>query len=159
MKQLVLAIVLAITGNTVAQNFVNNVDYVDMGLPSGTKWKMQNEKGLWTFDDAVRTFSNLLPTREQLLELRYECQWEWDGDGCKVTGPNGKSIYIPAAGARDCDGTPWDSTNKGAIGVLWSNHYISGDIEEAVIINFSSYGVGKTTMETCNKFSVRLCTK
>ena len=42
------------------------------------------------------------PTREEMEELINLCTWEVttqnDVIGCKVTGPNGKSIFMPAAG-------------------------------------------------------------
>ncbi len=43
-----------------------------------------------------------IPTREEMEELRDECSWEWmtDGEtpGFKVTGSNGKHIFLPASG-------------------------------------------------------------
>lgn len=45
-----------------------------------------------------------MPSREQLGELRIQCKWErtqLNGVyGYKVTGPNGNSIFLPAAGYR-----------------------------------------------------------
>lgn len=45
-----------------------------------------------------------MPTQEELYELREKCTWTWttlDGiSGYKVKGPNGKSIFLPAAGSR-----------------------------------------------------------
>ncbi len=81
--------------------------YVDLGLPSGTAWKKDNEKdkehkeGFYKFDEARAKFGNQLPTEEQCAELINFCQWEWLGDGYKVTGPNGKSIILPAVGGID----------------------------------------------------------
>ena len=43
-----------------------------------------------------------LPTKKELLELESKCKWEWTTingkKGYKVTGPNGNSIFLPAAG-------------------------------------------------------------
>ncbi len=41
-----------------------------------------------------------IPTMDQINELREKCDWTWDdtNKGCKVTGPNGNSIFIPAGG-------------------------------------------------------------
>ena len=43
-----------------------------------------------------------LPTKVQVEELLEKGEWEWTGmngcRGCKVTGPNGNSIFLPAAG-------------------------------------------------------------
>lgn len=44
-----------------------------------------------------------IPTMAEQDELRTQCTWTWteqDGvNGCKVTGPNGNTIFIPAAGS------------------------------------------------------------
>ena len=46
-----------------------------------------------------------LPTKAEAQELRDECDWEWTTqggkNGYKVTGPSGRSIFLPAAGYRD----------------------------------------------------------
>ena len=43
-----------------------------------------------------------MPTLDQVTELINSCSWEWTTEngkhGCKVTGPNGNYIFIPAAG-------------------------------------------------------------
>ena len=45
-----------------------------------------------------------MPTKEELEELKENCRWEWTTQngvkGYKVTGPNGNSIFLPAAGYR-----------------------------------------------------------
>ena len=45
-----------------------------------------------------------MPTKQELQELVDRCRWEWtsfDGmAGYNVTGPNGNSIFLPAAGCR-----------------------------------------------------------
>ena len=46
-----------------------------------------------------------LPTKKELEELESKCTWKWTTqngmEGYKVTGPNGNSIFLPAAGCRD----------------------------------------------------------
>ena len=46
-----------------------------------------------------------MPTFDELNELLTECKWEWreqDGhDGYQVLGPNGNSIFLPAAGCHN----------------------------------------------------------
>lgn len=43
-----------------------------------------------------------LPSKKELRELVNQCKWEWtekgNTEGWLVTGPNGNSIYLPAAG-------------------------------------------------------------
>ncbi len=45
-----------------------------------------------------------IPSADEINELRNDCKWEWSElkgkKGYKVTGPNGKYIFIPAAGKR-----------------------------------------------------------
>lgn len=49
-----------------------------------------------------------LPTLAEMQELCDRCTWEWveDGDirGCRVTGPSGASIFLPACGTRQGSG-------------------------------------------------------
>lgn len=50
-----------------------------------------------------------IPVKADLQELVDKCLWEWtkqnDVDGYKITGPNGNSIFLPAAGQVDeCSG-------------------------------------------------------
>ena len=61
-----------------------------------------------------------MPTLDQIKELIDNCSSEWtqinDVNGRKFTGPNGNSIFLPAAGSR-CN----DSFNDvGSIGQYWS---------------------------------------
>ena len=41
-----------------------------------------------------------MPTTQELGELYLYCTWEFVGSGYRVTGPNGNSIFLPAAGYR-----------------------------------------------------------
>ncbi len=41
-----------------------------------------------------------MPSTKQMQELIDKCEWEFVGNGYKVTGPNGNSIFLPAAGYR-----------------------------------------------------------
>lgn len=74
-----------------------SAQYVDLGLPSGTKWKTSNESGFYTIDEALN-FGENLPAKWQLEELRDHCSWQWTGNGYQVVGPNGKSLFFPAEG-------------------------------------------------------------
>ena len=94
--------------------------YVDLGLPSGTKWKTTNEDGSYNPKIAKMTFGNKVPTKEQLEELVSKCQWQWTGEGYKVVGNNGNYIYLPAAGQTELNGSV---SEKGVAG-----YYCSSDI-------------------------------
>ena len=128
--------------------------FVDLGLPSGTLWKNSNEGGdytRYTYDEAVRKFGNKLPTKQQLEELENKCTWTWIGSGYKVTGPNGESITLPAAGIRYCDG---DVDNVGTRGHYWS--FAPYDSDGAWYLYFNSSGVYMYGHYRCSRLSVRL---
>ena len=147
-KPIWLAVVLIVFGSILSCSG----KYVDLGLPSGTKWKAENEEGgLYTYDEAVSRFGDKLPTMKQLGELECECQWEWIGDGYKVTGPNGKSIVLSAAGYRDCDGSVND---VGSDGLYWSSTPCGS--EDAWYLYFNSGGVSMNYNYRCYGLSVRL---
>ena len=126
---------------------LNAQEYVDLGLPSGTLWKDKNESGFYDYDAAMRTYSNSLPTKEQLEELKNSCQWTWTGSGYKVVGPNGNYIVLPAAGHRGCNGGVlyvgtrgyyWSSTPYGS-GYAWYLNF--GSSEVYVSIDYRCYGL------------------
>lgn len=77
--------------------------FIDLGLPSGKKWASRSEKGFYTFDEAVKKFGKNLPSKEDFEELVKYCKSAWDAKrkGRVFTGPNGKSIFLPAAGYRN----------------------------------------------------------
>jgi len=133
-------------------------DYVDLGLPSGTKWKSANEEGdengFYTYDQAMNAFGDNLPTKEQMEELKDNCTWEWQNEGYKVTGTNGNSIFLPAEGCRYCEG---EVDNVGYVGYYWpSTPY---DSENAWYLGFASGGVFVYSHERCYGHSVRLVQK
>ena len=62
-----------------------------------------------------------MPTKAEMTELQEKCRWRWTTqngvDGCKVVGPNGNSIFLPAAGYME-GGTLND---VGSNGLYWSS--------------------------------------
>ena len=127
-------------------------ELVDLGLPSGTLWKDKNEEGgFYTYEQAVSKFGNRLPTREQLEELKNSCRWTWMGSGYRVTGPNGNSIVLPAAGYRNCSG---GVDGVGSDGYYWSSTPSGSDY--AWFLYFISGGVDMDDYNRCSGRSVRL---
>lgn len=139
-----------VTGRTTSQV---PAGYVDLGLPSGTLWKAENEDcGLIKYDQAVNFYGNSLPTKEQWQELKDNCLWTWTVNGYKVKGKSGESIILPAAGYRSCDGSLY---NVGSDGRYWSSTPTSS--EGAWNLGFSSGGVsGGYDSRRCHGLSVRL---
>ena len=104
--------------------------WIDLGLPSGTLWKDWNEEGYYSYDEAVSKFGDILPTKEQLEELKNSCRWIWIGSGYKVTGPSGESIVLPAESYYDSYeshyGSYWSSTP--ASGYAWSLEFSKNSV-------------------------------
>ncbi|MBQ7736100.1 MAG: hypothetical protein IJT61_09295 [Bacteroidales bacterium] len=83
--------------------------------------------------------------------MKDKCIWTWDGSGYKVTGPNGNSIVLPAAGYRGCSG---DVYRVGAYGCYWSS--TPSGSEGASELWFYSSGVYMDGEYRCGGLSVRL---
>ena len=132
--------------------------YVDLGLPSGTKWKDVNEAnaadteyGFYTYDEAVAAFGDKLPTKEQFDELKENCEWTWLGNGYSVTGSNGNSIVLPAAGYRHCDGVVLPNSFRG---YYWSSTPMLSVL--AWMFDCCPDSVSVAITDRCHGHSVRL---
>ena len=79
-----------------------------------------------------------MPTYAELSELNTQCTWEWintnDFKGYKVTGPNGNSIFLPAAGYRYGSSLNY----AGSYGYYWSSSPLEFDDRSAYDLYFSS---------------------
>lgn len=78
-----------------------------------------------------------MPTKEEQDDLCKYCTWQWTQrngvNGYWVTGPNGKSIFLPAAGQRV--GSTIES--EGTFGMIWSR---TGSSNYAYYLFFSPGG-------------------
>ena len=81
-----------------------------------------------------------IPTSEEFFELCDKCLWEWTTvngtDGQLVTGPNGNSIFLPAAGIRRGN----DTENAGEKGCYWSSSPYEEDDASAYNYLFNGSG-------------------
>ena len=107
------------------------------------KMSMGDISGNPSYDAATANWGSgwRMPAKEELEELVDKCDWQWTTqgghNGYKVTGPNGKSIFLPAAGWRggmSLDyagerGGYWSSTPNGGITqyVYSLYFFLSGD--------------------------------
>ncbi len=77
-----------------------------------------------------------LPTASEIDELVDECKWTWTTqgghNGYEVTGPNGNSIFLPAAGWRDGTSLYY----AGEDGHYWSATPYGGDANSAYALLF-----------------------
>ncbi|MBO4605608.1 MAG: Ig-like domain-containing protein [Bacteroidales bacterium] len=173
---------------------------VDLGLPSGLKWRSMNvgaskpedygnyyawgETGtktsyIWSnykyssndiYGDGVgKTGKKVLtaeddaatvnvgsdwrtPTNKEWKELKENCSWRWTTsngvNGMLVTGPNGNSIFLPAAGYFRSS-----LTNRGSYGSYWSASY--GSDENALGWDFINSDVSSAYLDRSMGCSVR----
>ena len=96
-----------------------------------------------------------MPTKEEFDELYKKCTWSWvrvdDTNGYKVTGPNGKSIFFPAAGIS--------YFYHGTHVLLWSSTVVEKNISLAWCIFSSSTNMAYTHMERKYGVPIRPVTK
>ena len=141
--------------DTISDHFYHVVEerwfkYYNWNWINNTSVKGDGKTELELEDDAayVNMSSNWrMPTLEQMQELVEECNWQWTQrngvNGQLVTGPNGKSIFLPAAGGRSSH-----LYNEGRHAYYWSNTRCSrekltieaADQGQAYIISFNQWG-------------------
>ena len=96
-----------------------------------------------------------MPTFDEQAELRNNCTRTWTTqngvNGYKVTGPNGNSIFLPAAGYRG--GT--EVYDRGSRGDSWSSSLGSDGSYGACVLSFLSGGRGWSYGSRCYGRSVR----
>lgn len=101
-------------------------------------------------DDAATAFWGAgwrMPTFDEMEELRKSCTWEWDAarKGYAVTGPNGKSIFLPAAGNR-VGGSHY---GNGSVGNYWTATLREKSPDFAFILSFDDQ---RKSWESENRF-------
>ena len=79
-----------------------------------------------------------MPTREEMNELKNNCTWTWTtqggNNGYRVTGSNGSSIFLPAAGCYYNGGL----YGAGFHGYYWSSSLYTGRPNGAYYLYFDS---------------------
>lgn len=96
-----------------------------------------------------------LPSADDFRELFNNCTKEWtsvDGvNGYRFTGPNGNSIFLPAAGSRTVN----DITGEGIDGNYATGSIVGEGSKFAVAYNFSSSTSGKINAPVYQGLSAR----
>lgn len=94
-----------------------------------------------------------MPTGVEQDELRNNCTWSWTTqngvNGYKVTGPNGNSIFLPAAGYRldtslydvDSRGTYWSATPNSYSYYACRLDFYSGNFERRNSLRYYGFAV------------------
>ena len=124
---------------------------------------VDNKTTLEPSDDVARASwggSWRMPTIDEFSELNSKCTWTWTSqngkNGYKVTGPNGNSIFLPAAGCRV--GESLD--DAGSNGDYWSSSLNTSRAYGARTLYFGSSGRSTSSYDYryCGR-SVRPVTK
>ncbi len=153
---------------------IDNQEFVDLGLPGSLLWATMNvgaesETDCGTYYNGNEAFyasadwdSFKLPNPSDFGDLVGNCTWNWTSkggvNGYEVTGSNGQSIFLPAAGYENWD----DATEeKGQKGYYWSSDtpsfldpnptYLKFDKDSRGCVNDNDYDSG-------SKYSIRQVT-
>ena len=101
-----------------------------------------------------------LPTKEEFEELVDRCTWTWttynNVDGYKVAGPNGNSIFLPAAGSRSSYVLDFSASHScywsGSLDGGSNAYYLGFSSDDRYVYVYSYYrGNGRTVRPVCNK--------
>ncbi len=114
----------------------------------GNEWAITKYDPLWYDDPELEleddaAFVNCgpnwrMPSQAQFEELCNDCSWQWTTvngvNGNLVTGPNGNSIFLPAAGYRSSSSV----THEGRRGYYWSRTVDYAQAKCAYNLSFES---------------------
>lgn len=110
--------------------YYNGYEYINIGTNiAGTSYDVARAEwgGSWR-----------MPSQAEMQELVSNCNWYWttvDGiDGYRVTGPNGNSIFLPAAGWYSDD----ELKGYDIGGNYWTSSVPSGNSSTAYFLEFYS---------------------
>ena len=123
-------------GETTTKSEYTEENSVTMGQP------MSDFSGNATYDAARANWGSTwrMPTKAEMQELENNCTWTWTAqggiNGYKVTGPNGNSIFLPAAGF--CSGS--SHSEVGEFGYYWSSKPYESGTYCAYRLDFDSGG-------------------
>ena len=99
-----------------------------------------------------------IPTKTEQDELRDNCTWTWTTlngvNGYIVTGPNGNSIFLPAAGCRT-DSSDTGLYRGGSFGYYWSRSLLPGEGNSVYYLLFKSSVYEWNQYDRCYGLSVR----
>lgn len=143
------------------------IEYVDLGLPSGTLWssdyvKDDNDKTIYVTQENSTDYA--IPTYEQFKELMDECKWEqkseknWTEGGfynwhewAICLGPNGNKITFESTGYYEAT----DSLTRSSEIFFWLNNkeYFH---RNCACITLNSLNIGSENVFSGYKLPIRL---
>lgn len=137
------------------------ISYVDSPYSETLEWKgcsiNSDISGLSDYDPAKLLEGGewRMPTRKEMMELIEKCSWEWTTvksiNGYRVTGPNGKSIFLPVTGLGD--GT--EISNEDTYGAYWTSTPQSDAEGKATAATLYFYGGMLKSLQWANRYGGR----
>lgn len=138
-------------------NFSKLLKYSTSGMHGDNNFI--DDKTILEFTDDV-AFNNWgcnwsIPSYEEFNELKTKCQWLWTTkngiSGYKIIGPNGNSIFLPAAGSKREN----NLNGGGEFGFYWTNSLVSSSPHSAFYLFFSLKNIILPDDYRCYGFSIR----
>lgn len=123
-------------GETSEKSSYTSGNYLD---GKGTSYDIGKDITGTQYDAATANWGSpwVMPSKEQTDELRINCTSEWTTvngvNGRRFIGPNGASIFLPAAGLRR-----GDSLDSASEGHYWSSSFIESRTDFAYGLYFAS---------------------
>lgn len=141
-------------GETSPKGFYDIINYRYTDLYTLHLLKYTHSDGLTTLqprdDAATANYGGRTPTKVEWEELINNTTYRWmmlNGvNGCCFTGPNGNSLFLPAAGHR----LAYPYNDAGVRGYYWSSWLNTGDLERAW--SFYFYPYSKYMYEHCYRY-------
>ncbi len=128
-------------GETEEKDYYSSDNYLD---GKGKSYFIGNDIAGTDYDVAHVKWGGswVMPTLNQMKELLNNCTSEWTTEngvnGRRFTGPNGASIFLPAAGRRWSD----DLDGAGSYGDFWSSTLFKTATYGAYVLYFRSTSAG-----------------
>ncbi|MBO7313713.1 MAG: hypothetical protein J6U48_05745, partial [Alistipes sp.] len=124
------------------RNYQHWVDYDGNGYWNFGEYPLNSDISGTQYDAATANWGGSwrMPTWAELQELVTACTWTGTSlngvNGIEVTGPNGNSIILPAAGFRVCS----ESWCVGSNGYYWSSTPIQNKYNDSYFLDFELLG-------------------
>ena len=97
-----------------------------------------------------------MPTNDEEKELYQKCSWKYTKlngiNGYQVTGPNGNSIFLPAAGLYDANST---LSNDNSGGWYWSSNSIDNLFASGLYFYSTNISYSVTSHDKCDGHVIR----
>lgn len=101
-----------------------------------------------------------MPNHDEMLELKTNCTWTYETvngvNGYKAVGPNGNSIFLPAAGMFSSNEYGEEFVRYGLSAIYWSSsrywRYYDGEAEQLVLDKSYPQGFNQSSLSSNSRY-------